>query len=374
MRVLLVAGGTAGHINPALAVADELKKQMPDVDILFAGRKAGMEYELVTNAGYNFTPIEVHGFQRKINVTNIKRNAVALWHLAHAMPAAKKIIKEFKPDICIGFGGYVSGPVVQAAAKLGVKTALHEQNAFPGVTNKLLAKQVDIIFAATQEAANRFARPLKTKVVGNPVRSELFTQNAEEAKAALGLEDKTVILSFGGSLGAAPLNQAIVKLAAWNLPQQAFLQIHATGKAGKAEFDTMMQEEHIAPGELFWVEEYITNMPAMLAVADLVICRAGAITLSELKAVGKASILIPSPYVAENHQYFNAKELEDAGAAIIIEEKDLTAEKLLSTVQTLTASDERLKQMGAQAKTLAMPHTAEEMVQALTTLVKGYTL
>lgn len=371
MRVLLVAGGTAGHINPALAVAEEIKKQIPSAEILFAGRKAGMEYDLVTAAGYQFVPIEVHGFQRKINFTNIKRNAVALWHLARSIPEAKKIVKDFQPDVCIGFGGYVSGPVVQAAAKMGVKTALHEQNAFPGVTNKLLAKQVDIIFAATQAAANRFAKPLKTKVVGNPVRSELFNQNTEEAKAALGLQNKTVVLSFGGSLGAAPLNQAIAKLAAWNIPHQAFLQIHATGKAGKQAFDNMMQAENIAPGELFWVEEYITNMPAILAVADLVICRAGAITLSELKAAGKASILIPSPYVAENHQYFNAKELEDINAAVLIEEKDLTPERLLTTVQTLTNDKDALKQMGENAKTLATPHTAEEMVQAVLKLVKG---
>ena len=201
MRVLIAAGGTAGHINPALAIAGALKKADPTAEIHFAGRKEGMEYRLVTQAGYPFHHIEITGFQRKLSLHNIKRNIVTLWNLALSGPKAKAIMKEVKPDLVIGCGGYVSGPVVRCAAKMGIHTALHEQNAFPGVTNKLLAPDVDIVFAAVPAAVEKLGAPQKTIVVGNPVRPEVFTQakNRDAIRAQLGAGDRTVILSFGGS-------------------------------------------------------------------------------------------------------------------------------------------------------------------------------
>ena len=369
MRVLIIAGGTAGHINPALAVASEIESQIPNAKILFAGREKGMEYELVTGAGYEFVNIEVHGIQRSLSLTNIKRNIVALWHLMWAIPTAKKIVKNFNPDICIGFGGYVSGPVVRAAAKAGVKTVIHEQNAFPGVTNKLLAKKVDLILCATQAAAQRFSLPNKTVVVGNPVRREIFTEDAQKAREAIGAKGKTVIVSFGGSLGARPLNMAVLALAKWHLQNRNYLHIHATGKAGWQEFKEIMQAENVQESENFIVKEYIENMPELLAAANLVICRAGAVTLSELKAAGRASILVPSPYVAENHQYFNAEELEDAGAAVLIEEKDLSTEKLIETVDALCKNPEKLETMGKKAKKLATQNTSQIVVEELQKLI-----
>ncbi|MFR9161844.1 MAG: UDP-N-acetylglucosamine--N-acetylmuramyl-(pentapeptide) pyrophosphoryl-undecaprenol N-acetylglucosamine transferase [Ruthenibacterium lactatiformans] len=208
MRVLIAAGGTAGHINPALAIAGALKKRHPDAEIHFAGRQKGMEYGLVSKAGYAFHPIEVNGIQRRLTPKNIARNLVALWHLALSGPRAGAILREVKPDLVIGAGGYVSGPVVQAAARRGIRTAIHEQNAFPGVTNKILAKQVDLVFAAMPDAVQRLGAPDKTVVTGNPVREEMFRQDRPAARRALGAkEGQAVIISFGGSLGAQVLGE-----------------------------------------------------------------------------------------------------------------------------------------------------------------------
>ena len=200
MRVLIAAGGTAGHINPALAIAGALKAAEPTAEIHFAGRREGMEYGLVTKAGYPFHHIEINGFQRRLNAENIVRNVIALWHLALSGPRTQKILNEVKPDLVIGCGGYVSGPVVRAAARRGIKTAIHEQNAFPGVTNKLLAKDVDVVLAASADAVEKLGAPEKTTVVGNPVRPEVLTADREAARRNLKAGDRTVILSFGGSL------------------------------------------------------------------------------------------------------------------------------------------------------------------------------
>ena len=340
MKVLIAAGGTAGHINPALAIAGALKKADPTAEIHFAGRKEGMEYRLVTQAGYPFHHIEITGFQRKLSLNNIRRNIITLWNLALSGPTAKKMMKEIQPDLVIGCGGYVSGPVVRCAAKQGIKTALHEQNAFPGVTNKLLAPDVDIVFAAVPAAVEKLGAPEKTIVVGNPVRPEVFAQakNRDAIRAELGAGDRTIILSFGGSLGARRVNEVVADLCAWEQKNaKPVLHLHATGQYGVELFQNLEKEKGFAPGESLVVKEYINNMPELLAAADLVISRAGALTLAELEAVGRAAVLIPSPNVAENHQYFNAMELQKAGAAVVIEEKDLTGEKLVGTVADLLA-------------------------------------
>lgn len=197
MRVLIAAGGTAGHINPALAIAGALKAADPTAEIHFAGRREGMEYGLVTKAGYPFHHIEINGFQRHLSLENIGRNIVAIWHLALSGPRTRKILNEVKPDLVIGCGGYVSGPIVRAAARRGIKTAIHEQNAFPGVTNKLLAKEVNIVLAASADAVEKLGAPEKTTVVGNPVRPEVLTADRAAARAKLNAGNRTVILSFG---------------------------------------------------------------------------------------------------------------------------------------------------------------------------------
>ena len=371
MRVLIAAGGTAGHINPALAIAGVIRKHCPQAEIHFAGRKAGMEYKLVTDQGYPFHHIEVNGIQRSLTPKNLVRNVQAVWNLALSGPKAKAMMKEVQPDLVIGCGGYVSGPVVRCAAKMGIATAIHEQNAFPGVTNKLLAKDVDLVFAAVAAAVEKLGAPQKTKVVGNPVRPEMFQQDRQAARAKLGAGDRTVILSFGGSLGARRINEVVADLAAWEMKSKApVLHIHATGSRGVELFAELGRQKGFAGYEGIQAREYIQDMPQMLAAADLVISRAGALTLAELEAVGRAAILIPSPNVAENHQYYNALELQKAGAALVLEEKDLTGERLVEQVQSLLAQPGKLQEMGRKARTLADPDSLEKIWTALAELLK----
>ena len=316
MRVLIAAGGTAGHINPALAIAGALKKADPTAEIHFAGRKEGMEYRLVTQAGYPFHHIEITGFQRKLPLHNIKRNLITLWNLA--------------PD-------------------------------------------VDIVFAAVPAAVEKLGAPEKTRVVGNPVRPEVFAQagNRDAIRAELGAGDRTVILSFGGSLGARRVNEVVADLCAWEQKnQKPVLHLHATGQYGVELFQKLEKEKGFAPGDSLVVKEYINNMPELLAAADLVISRAGALTLAELEAVGRAAILIPSPNVAENHQYYNAMELQKAGAAVVIEEKDLTGEALVATVADLLAEPGKLAQMGQNARKLSVDDSLDRIANALLRLVK----
>lgn len=366
MRVLIAAGGTAGHINPALAIAGALKSACPEAEIHFAGRQKGMEYGLVTKAGYPFHHIEVNGIQRKLTPKNILRDIEALWHLALSGPRARAMLRQLQPDLVIGCGGYVSGPVVRCAAKMGIKTAIHEQNAFPGVTNKLLAPDVDVVFAAVPAAVEKLGAPDKTLVVGNPVRPEIFAQDRAAARAALGAGERTVLLSFGGSLGARRINELVADLAAWEQKKEKnILHIHATGSRGVPLFEKLAAEKGVTVGQSLVVREYIEDMPQMLAAADLVISRAGALTLAELEAAGRAAILIPSPNVAENHQYYNALELQKAGAAVVIEEKELTADRLIETVERLTADRASLASMGKLARALAEPKSLEKITDKL---------
>ncbi len=370
-KILIAAGGTAGHINPALAIAGQLKKQYPDAQICFAGRKKGMEYRLVTAAGYPFYPIEVRGFQRSFAPKNIVRNFAALFWLAVSPVRCAAILKQVQPDLVIGTGGYVSGPVVRAAAKKGIRTAIHEQNAFPGVTNKLLAPLVDVVMAAVPAAVQKLGAPDKTVVCGNPVRPEVLAQDAAEARRALGIPaDKTVLLSFGGSLGAQRVNEVVADVCAWHTKHADVHHIHATGQYGVELFRDLSKEKGFAGHPNLDVREYIDDMPKCLAAADLVICRAGALTLAELSAMGRASVLIPSPNVAENHQYYNALELEKAGGARVIEEKDLTGEGLVELVRSLVSEPDTLRIMGMHARTCGEPRSLEIIGEALAPLLE----
>ena len=372
MRILIAAGGTAGHINPALAIAGAIKKRHPDAEIHFAGREKGMEYGLVTKAGYPFHPIEVNGIQRHLTPKNIVRNIAALYHLALSGPRANAILREVQPELVIGTGGYVSGPVVQAAAKKNIHTAVHEQNAFPGVTNKILAKQVDCVFAAMPDAVERLGAPEKTTVTGNPVRTEMFHLDRAAARRALGAkEGQIVIVSFGGSLGAQVLGERVADVAKWEIENRDFIHIHATGSIEKADFAKLAKELGIDHSLKFIIREYIDNMPEMLAAADLIISRAGALTLAEIAAAGRAAVLIPSPNVAENHQYHNAMQLQKLGAAIVVEEKDLTGDKLIEIVDSLTKDPAELMTMGAKAKALAQPDSLDRICDKLDAMLEN---
>ena len=374
MRVLLVGGGTAGHINPALAIAGTLKEKRPDTVFLFAGVPTGMEFTLVPKAGYEIQPIEVMGFYRGIKPRDFSHNLKAVKCLTTAGGRAKKIIRDFAPDVVIGTGGYVSGPVVQAAQKLGIPTVIHEQNAFPGVTNKLLARKADVICLAVERAKDHMKLPADRRVVvtGNPVRAEILHKTREEARRELGMDDAPCILSFGGSLGARAINQVAADLMAWHTPAGKINHIHAYGKFGKDQFPRFLAERGVNPKQnpRLDIRPYIDNMDTCLAAADLVVCRAGAITLSELEITGKASVLIPSPNVAENHQYHNARVLSDHGAAILVEEAKYDRDALIEQMETLFADPAALRQLGEKAKELAIPDTAERICDEIIRLVE----
>lgn len=371
-KVLLAGGGTAGHVNPALAIAEIIKQHCPDAEIAFAGNPEKIEAKLVPEAGYRFYPIQIEGFQRKLNKTNIKRNVRAVKLLAGSGGTAKGIIKDFKPDLVIGTGGYVSGPVVRKAAQMGIKTAVHEQNAFAGVTNKLLSRSADVIMMTVKEAEKYFPKAKKTVVTGLPVRGEFNTISREEARKQLGFDNSTVcVLSTGGSLGARVLNERVLKLLKWYQDKgKKVYHIHSYGTF-KNYKDFIPKAEALgvdlnSPNLV--VKDYI-NMPVAMAAADLVISRCGAASLAELEAMGRASILIPSPMVAENHQYHNGMVLQNAGAGVVIEEKDLTDELLIKTVEDFLEAPEKIAECSKNAAKLHISDTNDRIWNALKPLI-----
>lgn len=363
MHILFAGGGTAGHINPALAIAGYIKEKHPDARISYIGTPDKLESRLVPEKGYDFHTIEVAGFQRSLSLKNIKRNIDAVYKAVTSSAEARKILKELQPDIVIGTGGYVSGPVLREAAKLGIKNAIHEQNAFPGVTTKMLIKRTNAIMLAMPEAKRYLKLNKEPVITGNPIRTELLKITKQEAKEKLGLDSRPVILSFGGSLGARRINEAVTELIKYHNGSGKYYHIHAAGKAG---YDTMKQNlSDITLANEIDFREYITDMDLCMAAADLVICRAGAITLSELQGCGKPSILIPSPYVAENHQFHNAMTLKNIGAAELIEEKDLSGEGLIKVVESLIGNKEKLSEMAKKARENAIIDANERIYEVV---------
>lgn len=357
MKVLLAGGGTAGHINPAIAIAKIVQKNEPDSEILFVGNIGGMEETLIKKAGYKFKGIVISGFSRKLSLEAIKKNLITIKRAIISSIKAREIIKEFDPDICIGTGGYVSGPVVREAIKLKVPSIILEQNAYPGMTTKMLAKKVQAVMLGVEDAKKNISKKAITVLTGNPVRSDVASSKSE-ARAALKLDSRPVILSFGGSLGARKVNEAIIELIAHTSKKAEFQHIHAYGKYGRWFIPALYEKGiDVKSNPQLDLREYIYNMPTCIAAADLVICRAGAITISEMESAGKASILIPSPNVAENHQYHNAMALVNKNAACIIEEKDLTGEKLIKTVYEMLKNKETIAKYEENAKRLAIRDT-----------------
>ena len=365
MHILFAGGGTAGHINPALAVAGYIKEKHPDAKISYIGTADKLEARLVPEKGYEFRTIEVAGFQRKPTPKNLIKNVSAVKKMFTSSIKSAKILKELNPDVVVGTGGYVSGPVLREAAKLGFKTAIHEQNAFPGVTTKMLSKNVDRVMLAMPEARKHLKLTKELTITGNPVRTELMKISREEARRRLGLDERPLILSFGGSLGARPINEAVEELIAWHNGGKEYYHIHATGKVGFDAFNSHLKEKGIELSDEVKVREYIDDMDVCMAAAELVICRAGAITLSELCVCGKPSILIPSPYVAENHQYHNAMTLKTAGAAELIEEKELSGESLIRVVSGLIGNKSKLEKMRECAQKIAISDANERIYNVI---------
>lgn len=374
MKVLISCGGTGGHINPGLAIADIIKSKYPEAEFLFAGTPNGMEAKLVPKAGYRMETIKVAGFQRTISLENIGRNAKALAYLASSGKRAKEILLGFKPDIAIGTGGYAAGPVIRKAAKMGIPTAIHEQNAYPGVTNRLLSKEVDYVMLTVKEALDYMDKSkFEYSVTGLPVRSGISTKlTKSEARRKLGFNNDFTILSFGGSLGAGCINETMTEAIKWHQSKGLNINhIHGYGGMGKDTFPHAMKAAGIPlkSGRLR-ITEYINDMDVCLAAADLVICRSGASTLAELEAAGKASILIPSPIVAGNHQYHNAMVLGKAGAAEVIEQKDVTPDKIISEIEKLYSSPDKVEIMSESAASLHLKDTNDRILAVVEKLLK----
>ena len=377
MKFLFATGGTAGHINPALAVASYIRDNYKDAEIMFIGTADHMESRLVPNAGFAFKTIEINGFKRSFSPKAIVANVKTVFKLVKSEQESKKIISAFAPDVVIGFGGYVSGPVLQEAAKLHIPCCIHEQNAYPGITNKQLAKQVDRVMLTVEDAAKHLDCKNEPTVTGLPVRGELLNKSKKSAREELSVPDgKYLVLSFGGSLGAAPLNDSMFDILLRHADDGSVYHIHSVGTNGAEYLDKFVEKgfervsDTVVRKGTVEVRKYIDNMDVCMAAADLVVGRAGASSLSEIEAMGKASILIPSPYVAENHQFHNAMALVNRNAARIIEEKDLTAESLSNMIDSLLSSQEQLFEIEKNAKSMAVLDSRERIADIIISLAK----
>lgn len=368
MRVLMTGGGTGGHINPALAIASTIKRHHPDAEIAFVGTARGLENKLVPAAGYPLYHVKIQGFRRQLTLSNLK----TLYYALTSPHKAKEILKEFRPDVVIGTGGYVCWPIMKAAAQMGIPTALHESNALPGVAVRMLQGSVDRIFLNFKETESMIRAKDKTMHVGNPLRDGFSVADKGEARRALGIcEENRMILSFGGSLGARNVNNAALELMQEYLndhPEVSYT--HATGSSAYREYRALFEEAGLDQLPNLRMQEYLYDMPLQMAAADIVVSRAGAMTVSELAAMGKCAILIPSPNVTDNHQYKNAKVLADKGAAVLIEEKDLEGGALLAAVRRLLSDDKERQKMAAAIRAFSVPDASERIYREILRMVE----
>lgn len=356
MKIIMTGGGTGGHIYPAVAIADEIKRHDNNAEILFVGAEIGMEKDIVPKCGYPIELIQADGFNRK----NLLSNIEVVKKLKKGSERATEILKDFKPDAVIGTGGYASAPIARAAQKMGISTYIHEQNAFPGMSNKMQEKKAKKVFLGFEEASEFFKHPEKHVVCGNPVREEFITADREKSRSALGFKDDDfVLLAFGGSQGAGRINKAMMSvIEAFNGVENFRICLGT----GSYYYDAILEEfsdKGIELKDNIAVMEYIDDMPKYLAAADLMIGRSGALSVAEVTVCGVPAIFIPSPNVTGNHQYFNARAVEEKGGAIIIEEKDLENEKLVSVIQHLKNDTEALKDMAKKSAGCALPDAAK---------------
>ncbi len=360
MRVLVSGGGTGGHINPALAIAAKIKKEDSSAVIEYVGTQKGLETKLVPREGYVIHYVKVEGIRRKLTLENVR----AAYHAITSVGQAKKIIKKFRPDIVIGTGGYVCWPVLKAAASMKIPTLVHESNAYPGVATKMLSKYVDKIllnFSESKELLKNSKAELC--VVGNPVKQEMFTLSKDECRRELGFSgNEKILLSYGGSLGAKVVNETVFEMIEKGLVGEKVRHIHATGNGywdaaceRFAKLGFSFTDENTLEKDNVCIKKYIYNMPKLMACADVVICRAGAMTVSEIAAMGKSAVFIPSPNVTDNHQYKNALVLKKADAAELIEEKELSPEMLSEKVHTILSDERKMKERAQAVKRFAQP-------------------
>lgn len=373
MKFLFTCGGTAGHINPAVGVAQRLQELHPDCEILFVGADGHMESELVPREGFEIKTVKITNISRNISIDGLKHNVDTVKNVITSTAEAKNIIKQFKPDVVVGTGGYVCYPVLRAAHSMKIPTVVHESNAVPGLTTKMLSGTADRILVGFEESKQYYRHQDRVVVTGTPVREEFRTLDKKTAREKLGLDpDKPLVVSVWGSLGAAFMNKTMVGFIEKALGNPFFSLIHSAGKGGYRAMLEEMDKEGIADPKSKGMEvrEYIYDMPLVMAAADLVLCRSGASTLSELCVLGKPAILVPSPNVTNNHQEKNARVLEKAGAAVLIPEAEISPDKLLGSVSLLLTRPDTLEAMSAQMKSIGVSDATERIADIVLSLVK----
>ena len=370
MNVIFTCGGTAGHINPAIAVANIWKERYPDSKILFIGAKGHMEEKLVPAAGFELKTFETNGMSRKLNLKGIKQNVKAVSNVIAAINGCKKIIRDFKPQVIVGTGGYASFPALAAGHALKIPTCVHEANAMPGLTTRMAAAWANRVLVCFPESAKHYKHPEKVEAVGMPVRKEfIFTQKAA-SREKLGLDSRPLIVSTFGSLGAKMMNLAVAELL--KLEQEAGLpyqHIHGVGSFGWEWFPDKLRELGVDEKN-FDIREYIYNMPEVMAAADVIVSRAGASSCNEIAACGTPCILIPSPNVTDNHQEKNARVISDKGGAVLLLEKDCTAQRLLQEIGDILSDPQRQARMGTALRGACVLDSAERICNIMEELAK----
>lgn len=366
MRVIFAGGGTGGHINPAISIADYAKSRDKNFESIFIGTNGGLETKLVPKAGYELKFIDIQGFDRK----HLLRNFTTVKKLLRANHECKKIIKDFRPDCVVCTGGYVSGPVAIASHRAGVPSLIHEQNVYPGLTVRGAEKYVKYLALSFEETVNHMKDKGKCVVTGNPIRGEILAADREKSRKKLGI-DKPFVLIFGGSLGADKINDTVIGMLD-NIVQSG--KISLLFGTGDRNYESVMKKISDAGIELngdVRVVPYIDNMADCMAAADLIVSRSGAITVSEIAALSKPSILIPSPNVVRNHQEQNAREFESKGAAAVIVENELTSDGLYHRIMSMLSSPEELRRMSDNLKPLAKTDALEKLYELMLKMSQG---
>ena len=374
MNVIFTCGGTGGHINPAIAVANIWKERHPDSNILFIGADGGMEEQLVPKAGFQLKTLPGGGLSRSLSFAGIKKNVKVMYNLVSSVNRCKKIIKDFGADIVVGTGGYASFPALMAAGLLKIPSCVHESNAVPGLTTRMVERWADKMLICFPQSARYYKDQSKVQVVGMPVRSEFIQNEKKACREELGLDSRPVILSTFGSLGAKAMNEMTAELMA--LEKEAgypFQHIHGVGSFGWEWMPKRVEEKGVQDNDAIFLKEYIYNMPTVMTAADIVISRAGASTCNEIAAAGIPCILIPSPNVTANHQEKNARALEEQGAAAVILEADCSAEKVMQTICELLENREAYNKMHEALLEIAVPDSAQRMCDIMEELTSGKT-
>ena len=371
-RVIFTCGGTAGHVNPAIALAQRMQEADPETEVLFVGAERGLEKDLVPAAGYAFKTVHVSSFYRSLKPGAIAHNLGSCWNLVRSPHEARAILKDFRPDVVIGTGGYASFPLVKAAAKAGIPTAVHESNMVPGLTTEMLEPLVGRIMVGFESCRELYKQPEKVLVTGTPVRGDFFRLTKEEARAKLGIcDERPLIVSFWGSLGASGMNAKMAEFLALEAQEQPFHHIHGAGKKDYPEMQRRLEEGGVSLENCpaLSLREYIYDMDVAMRAADLVISRAGASTVSELTALGVPALLVPSPYVTNNHQEKNARALEEAGGAEVLLEKDCDGKRLFQAASAILQQEQRRTDMERNMASLGIRDATERIYQAILALL-----